>query len=327
MKSWEINKKNYIDFVYSGEESKSIKYNLYDKNIKMYEDIKEKDLMYFNIEELMDLMDSIPTTAISVKDNVYSFILQYLDYQISRGNISINNMVAIDRKVATSVHKRSSKSRYISMKNFEEKVNKMRTKSDWQLIVPLCICRYGIKGKDSEDIINLKMSDIDTENKVVYIKDDLGNITKCIPVDEQFIEWCKYANEEEGYEGENILKFGNDSRGDKITEAVIYSRTKKACESVGEKRISLNNLILSRKLDMILDIRKERKLTNSDFQQINLIFNPVASAGSYNSFVRFYESISNGDIVYKATESTETLEDPKAKEFVEKLKEELEIKE
>lgn len=326
MKSWEMNKKNYIDFVYNGEEvSKSVKYNLYDKNIKMYEDIKEKDLMYFNIEELIDLMDSIPTTAISVKDNVYSFISQYLDYQISRGNISINNMVAIDRKVATSVHKRSTRSRYISMHNFEKTVNDIKRNSDWQHIIALCMARYGIKGKDSEDIINLKINDIDIKRKIAYIKDDSNNIMKCIPVDGAFIDWCKKAEDEDGYFGKNIMKTGGNGRGDKITEAVIYSRTKKACESAGYKRMSLNNLVLSRKLDMILDIRKERKLTNSDFQQINLIFNPEASAGSYNSFVRFYESISNGDIVYKATESTETLEDPKAKEFVEKLKTELEI--
>ena len=326
MKDWEINKRNYIDFVYNGEESKGVKYNLYEKNIKMYEDIKEKDLMEFNIEELMDLMDSIPTTASSVKDNVYSFISQYLDYQISRGNISINNMVAIDRKKATAIHKRSSKSRYISMRNFEEKINNMRTKSDWQHIIPLCMARMGIRGKDSEDIINLKMSDIDIENRMVKIIDESGNIERYIPVDELFIKWCEYANEEKDYFGENIVKFGKDSRGNKITEAVIYNRTKKACESVGYKRMSLNNLVLSRKIDMILDIRKERKLTNGDFQQINLIFNPSASAGSYNSFVKFYTSLT-GDTVYTAMTPEDELVDNNANEFVEKLRVELEIEE
>lgn len=328
MKSWEINKKNYIDFVYSGEEvSKSVKYNLYEKNIKMYEDIKEKDLMEFNIEELIDLMDSIPTTAISVKDNVYSFISQYLDYQISRGNISINNMVAIDRKKATSVHKRSTRSKYISMSNFEKIVNDIRRNSDWQYIIALCMARFGIKGKDSEDIINLKISDIDIERKMVYIKDKSKNIIKCIPVNETFIDWCKKAENEKGYFGENIMKFNKESRNRLITESIIHARTKRACELAGYKRMSLNNLVLSRKLDMILEIRKDRKLTNGDFQQINLIFNPEASAGSYTSFVRFYESISGGDTVYKIITPKEELDDPNAREFVKKLKEELDIME
>lgn len=325
MKSWEINKKNYIDFVYGDEEvSKQIKYNLYDKNIKMYEDIKEKDLMYFNVEELIDLMQSIPTTAISVKDNVYSFITQYLDYQISKGNITMNNMMAINRREATSVHKRSSKSRYISMNNFINIINSLTSTADWQHIIPLCICRYGIKGKDSEEAIRLRMSDINRENNIVNIRDEDNNIIKCIPIDELFINWCENAEEEVDYEGECIIKTGQNSRKDSITEAVIYNRTKKACESGGYKRMSLNNLVLSRKIDLILSMRKERRLTNDDFQQINIIFNPDASNGSYNSFVRFYESLT-GDKVYKATEKREVLIDPNAEKFVEQLKQELEI--
>ena len=323
IKPWEENKINYIEKIYDSESSKQIQYNLYRSNIKMYEDIKQKDIMYFNIEELIDLMKSIPSISYNIKTSVYSFILQYLDYQISRGNISINNMVGINKDSVTTVHQKSSKSRYISIKKFYNLINSFTKQSNYQELIPLVLSRYGISGIDMEDLINLKMSDLDKENNVANIYNEEGKLIKTIPVDEELIKWCEKANEESGYVGNNIVKNLEKNSDREITEAMMYNRAKKSCLDNNYPRIKFSNLILSRKIDLVLEIRKERKLTNGDFQSINLIFNPSSSMGSYNSFVKFYESLT-GDKVYKDTVKKDMLVDENAEEFVKELKEELE---
>lgn len=326
MPTWEKNKINYIESIYDSEDSKQIQYNLYKSNIKMYEDIKEKDIMYFNIDELTDLMKSIPSISYNIKTSVYSFILQYLDYQISRGNISINNMIGINKEKVTAIHQKSSRSRYISINRFYELISSFTKQSNYQELIPLVLSRYGISGIDMEDLINLKMSDLDKENNVANIYNTEGILLKTIPIDKNLIDWCVKAEDEKGYIGNNIVKNLERNADREITEAMIYNRVKKACLDNNHSRIKFSNLILSRKIDLALEIRKERKLTNGDFQSINLIFNPNASIGSYNSTVKFYESLT-GDKVYKDKDKKELLIDNTAGKFVKEIKEELGIKE
>ena len=88
----------------------------------------------------------------------------------------------------------------------------------------------------------------------------------------------------------------------------MYARIYEAFDSSGIKRIRLNDLAKSRKIGLLLDIRKRRKLNTLDFQGVCSIFKPGCSRGIYNSLQKYYE-MATSDEVLKANSKPEELID------------------
>ena len=85
-------------------------------------------------------------------------------------------------------------------------------------------------------------------------------------------------------------------------------REYEAFDSSGIKRIRLNDLAKSRKIGLLLDIRKRRKLNTLDFQGVCSIFKPGCSRGIYNSLQKYYE-MATSDTVMKANSKEDELID------------------
>ena len=305
-------KNMYINETYKNNNSKMTIWNLYVKNVLYYEKSLGKDLCKFNIEELDGLISSIPSNSVHIKAGIYGFCTQYLDWCINKKLITINNMKALDRDLYTSISQKLASSRLIGYKRFWDMIQLMEIHTDIQNIIPIVMSYYCVNGDDMKWMRNLKLSDIDEETEVVYITSE-GEIQAVIPVDKEFINYCKKACEEADIGSEYvstslIIKPTINSRSDVVPENTIYSRIYKTFSDANIKKIRLNDLSKSRKIGLLLDIRKRRKLTTLDFQGVCSIFKPGCSRGIYNSLQKYYE-MATGDTVMKANSKPDELVD------------------
>ena len=318
---FEQQKQIYFDEIYKNNNSKVTIYNIYKKNILNWELILNKDLYEFDIAQLDELISSIPSSSIHIKASVYSFCNQYLNYCISKRIISMNNIKALPRDTYTEISQKLASSRLISYKQFWDMINLMELHVDIQHIIPIVMSYYCINGDDMKRMRNLKLEDLDAENEVVYITSE-GDIKAVIPVDDKFIDYCKKAHEEADiseYVSTNlIIKPTVNSRTDVVPENSLYARIYKAFDNSNIKRIRLNDLAKSRKIGLLLDIRKRRKLTTLDFQGVCSIMKPGCSRGIYNSLQKYYEQATS-DKVLKANSKEEELLDINLEENYKKI--------
>lgn len=304
----------YINETYKNNNSKMTIWNLYVKNVLYYEKSLGKDLYRFNIEELDGLISSIPSNSVHIKAGIYGFCTQYLDWCINKKLITINNMKALDRDLYTSISQKLASSRLISYKQFWDMVKLMEIHTDIQNIIPIVMAYYCIAGNDMEWMRNLKLEDLDSENEVVYITSE-GEIKAVIPVDDKFIDYCKKACEEADIGSEYvstslIIKPTINSRSDVVPENSLYARIYEAFDSSNIKRIRLNDLSKSRKIALLLDIRKSQKryLTTLDFQGVCSIFKPGCSRGIYNSLQKYYEMATGDEVKGANTKEYELID-------------------
>ena len=321
-------KNMYINETYKNNNSKMTIWNLYVKNVLYYEKSLGKDLYGFNIEELDGLISSIPSNSVHIKAGIYGFCTQYLDWCINKKLITINNMKALDRDLYTSISQKLASSRLISYKQFWDMIQLMEIHTDIQNIIPIVMAYYCISGDDMKWMRNLKLEDLDKENEVAYITSE-GEIKAVIPVDDKFIDYCRKACEEADIGSEYvstslIIKPTINSRSDVVPENSLYARIYEAFDSSNIKRIRLNDLSKSRKIALLLDIRKSQKryLTTLDFQGVCSIFKPGCSRGIYNSLQKYYE-MATADKVFKANTKHEELIDVDSKEHYQEILEKL----
>ena len=310
---YEQMKNTYINEIYKNNNSKITVYNLYRKNILNWEKILNKDLIYFTVQELDSLISSLPSSSIHIKSGVYSLISQYLDWAISKKFISMNNIKALDRKLYCEISQKLASSRLISEERLWELIKLSETKSDIQNAVPIVLAYFGCNcGNNLEGMRNLKMSDIDFENKVVYMRLE-GSLISVIPVNEDFLDFIEKTHTDasmgqEYVDDDLIIKRTKNTRGDIVSENGVYQRCYEFYNSLGIKKISLNDLLKSRKIALLLCIRERHYLTSLDFQAICSIFKPNCSRGIYDSLQKYYEQ-ATGDIVKKANSKEEELMD------------------
>ena len=305
-------KNMYINETYRNNNSKMTIWNLYVKNVLYYEKSLEKDLYRFNIEELDGLISSIPSNSVHIKASIYGFCTQYLDWCINKKLITINNMKALDRDLYTSISQKLASSRLISYKQFWDMIQLMEVHTDIQNIIPIVMAYYCIAGNDMEYMRNLKLEDLDKENEVAYMMSD-GEIKAVIPIDDKFFEYCEKACEEADIGSEYvstslIIKPTINSRSDVVPENSLYARIYEAFDSSGIKRIRLNDLAKSRKIGLLLDIRKRRKLNTLDFQGVCSIFKPGCSRGIYDSLKRYYEMATGDEVKGANTKEYELID-------------------
>lgn len=319
---YEQMKNTYINEIYKNNNSKITVYNLYRKNILNWEKILNKDLIYFTVQELDSLISSLPSSSIHIKSGVYSLISQYLDWAISKKFISMNNIKSLPRETYCEISQKLASSKLISYKQFWDMIQLMEVHTDIQNIIPIVMAYYCIAGNDMEYMRNLKLEDLDKENEVAYMTSD-GEIKAVIPIDDKFFEYCEKACEETDIGSEyvstsTIIKPTINGRNDNVPENTLYARIYEAFDSSGIKRMRLNDLAKSRKIGLLLDIRKRRKLNTLDFQGICNIMKPGCSRGIYDSLKRYYE-LSTGDVVMKANSKEDELVDIHLQENYEKI--------
>lgn len=316
--SYEINKNTFINNIYDNEKTMRHSYNAIKKNIIPFEKIKEKDLMYFNSEDLTNLMHSIPTSSVNTKERIYYLINNYLDWCINKNMITINFLNGLDKKELLKVSEKSSSYSYMSKKMLLKYCEEILLQGDLSAneILPLILARYGIVGEKLSRMINLKWDDIDRKNMIVYIFEDENIIN--IDIDNDFLDWIDKAYEttEHGkyiyIDNGMVLKTRNDYVSPKVDVGYIYNKTTSVFNLDIMPRTSFKTLEFSYKIDILLKIREDRPLTSFDFRELTMKFKPNASPSATNIFIKAYESTTRDEVeLYKKSSIVSDLDSKK----------------
>lgn len=298
---FEMNKNNFVLSLYDNERTMKTSYNALKKNVVDTEIIKNKDLMNFNVSELISLMNSIPTSSVSTKERVYYLIDNYLDWCTSQGYIAFNNLKGLSKDELCKVNKKIATYKVISIEDLTFYCNESIKTGKMTVVdvLPLILSRYGIVGEKLSRILNLKWHDIDKERKVVRIFEDDNEIL--LPIDDLFLDWIDRAYKCEEYAGYKYIDEGfvvkrRDDYEEPINDVYIYNKIANVFKYSSMPRMSFKTLEFSRKIDFLLDIREERVLKSSDFRTITKMFYPNISAGSTNTLIRYYESLTHDKV-------------------------------
>ena len=299
--TFEINKNNFILSIYDNEDTMRTSYNTLKRNIINVEKIKNKDLMDFNTSEQINLMKSIPTSSVSTKERLYHLIDNYLDWCVSQGYIPINNFKGLSKDELCKVSKKIASYKVISIEDLNYYCKKALSTSKVSAIdvIPLILSRYGIVGTGLSRILNLKWHDIDRERKVVRIIEDDNEIL--LPVDDLFLDWIDRAYKCKEFKGDVYIDEGYVIKKRlgyefEFNDMYVYNRLILVFKYADMPRMSFKTLEFSRKVDFLLDLRKDGVLKSSDFKIITNLFHPNASAGTTNTLIRYYESLTHDKV-------------------------------
>lgn len=334
---FEINKNNFLNDFYVKSSTKQTEYYLYNATILYNEQVKNKDISEFSSGEIKDVVESVPTGSSGQQYRVFKFINQYCNWRVDKGFISLNPCDNLDKKDFTT-NVKALKNKLIGMDKFWDMINTMlRNGCHVQLLLPLVLSRYGIYGKNAYDLLHLRYEQINTEEKIVNLFYEDGTLKTSLLIDDRFIniiERSKHDNiVDSAYNGVYldtgyVLKrssLAGENGGDIETTSGLVRRGNLAYEfAEGYPKIKYNNLIKSRKLDFIFNIRSNRKINTEDVLNVIRIFDPKASNGSYHSLVADIESLTNEKVLYKY-EKGARLVDNNADKFVESIVKDLQF--
>lgn len=344
---FKANKINFLEEHYPNEVTKEIYYDIWESSINYLEEIKQKDLYSFDSEEIQELMATIPTYSASRKDNILSFINNYLEYCIGKGWINTNPIQSLDRNLLTKVNSKTIKKIMMSKSQVHTMCSKMAGFGHVFQVLPFILARYGVMGDKLNAMINLRWEDIDRENMKVYIMNrETGEIHSEFDIDDIFLYWIdraktteeyeikKYSKKTNKYEIQKVITFidygyvlkvpNSPYFRDKITldSDYIYREILKITKSSGIKKPTLNNLLKAEKIERLLDIREKRKITTNDVYEVVALFDPDGVRSNYVTLRKDYESLTK-DTVYRAKASLEQLKDDEAKKHVKEFREEI----
>lgn len=169
--------------------------------VESMEERFEKDVCQMNVDEILTIMDLKTGTRMTNTEQFMSLLRAYVDWCIQNGRTtSENNFEKID--ASETDKSRIYKSKYI--KNPEELENMISTvfcidynyKEDIDKPKELCI-RLCYEGLEDEEIVLLKKSDVDYENKVIRSPLYSDIIYK---VSDKILELCDFCTHQEDVE-------------------------------------------------------------------------------------------------------------------------------
>ena len=226
------NKRIFLHEVYPLEETRQTMISNYKNNILYVEKLLGKDLMYFTSEEIESLIVNASGVSSGYKSSIYSFCNSYCEYQVDKGNISINPCSSIKAQdiVETSIQQLMKgllgKEQFNNtMKILESKTNMIATG-----LLALCLARDGVLGKKCCDLIKLEEVDIRNGFINIYNKvdndEDYGLLLTSLPIDDNIIKWYYKYKDIREYEGLGTRKSKIVLEGKYILKKSSYTTTR-----------------------------------------------------------------------------------------------------
>ena len=317
------NKRVFLDEVYPLETTKETQISNYLNNLLPIEKILNKDLMYFNTEEIENLLINMVGVSGGYKQSLFSFMNSYCEYCVDKGYININPCAVIKPSeiIYSSVQQLMKGLMGIEQFNQTLKILESKTTILSSTMLALLLARGGVLGSKSKDLINIEEEDIDLKDEYINIyektnnHEDYGILLSSIPFYPHFKTWYQKLIEIKSYEAMGtrrnstieyipspyILKrtnYTNTSEDVRVNQNTILNQINQSCISAGIARISLSKLQQSRRLDFLLDIRSKRKLNEQDFKDIIKLIN--YNCKSYQvlvNFKNFWYGIGGDDIL------------------------------
>lgn len=292
---FQLDKIAWLNNTYDDESTKKPFWSVYNNNIHDYEVAKNKDLKDFTRDEAISMMKSFIYAMPATIGTIKAFVNRYFDYWAEKGEITINPLLGEESLKGFKASKKLLETKLYDMNDFYELLYKMKETEAITLanLKPLLLARYGIVGKEAIYMRQLKYSDIDIVNKFVNIYDESGEFISLLPIDNRFIDFLAELDgvvEEESkqslynsdayvLEARQILNY-NTVNSRVYTAFKLLNKWGKEnvenWEDVG--RISFNKLVFTRQIELLLQIRKSRRLTSVDMESIMILMNDATTS-------------------------------------------------
>ncbi|WP_270567926.1 hypothetical protein [Clostridium beijerinckii] len=300
---YQISKVTYLNNEYDSEEVKNPYWSIYNNNLHYAEVAHRKDLKFFTQEEIESTIKSCIYASDSTRRSMGVFWKQYCQYSYDRGEISVNPCVEINFKDLTKNNQKILKERLYEIDKFLNLCRLMMSNTNELHIMPLVLARYGIIGKQAIFMRRLRWKDIDKEKMVVNIYDENKELMSTIPIDNKLVDFLIHLQGVKTDQEEVMLKSNAYilGVGKIINYSTVNSRVNIACKSVdGLERIPFGDLLFTRQLELLLTIRKDRRINTEDIRKILAIFteNNNINSVKITTLKDRYEELT-GDIVPK----------------------------
>lgn len=163
-------KKQFIEWKQSRDTINPRYYTIVFNACGEYEEIVNKDVCDFNTNDIRGLLGWINTPSQNSLLMMYSVLSQYTTWRIQSGDVkdSQNHYLELSTSEIVSYINTDLMMRTIYTREEILKISKdLENDSDKFLLLALF---EGIRGVEGEDILNLKITDIDEENKIFHLK-------------------------------------------------------------------------------------------------------------------------------------------------------------
>lgn len=297
----------FLNELYDNENTLFAMWRIYDRYIHIYEIHMQEDLKYFDTVQIKNILFMLFNYSDDTMRTIYTFMRTYFEYCIGKAEIFQNptEIIDIDRYLANN--RKAKEDKIYSLDYVYDLVDDAKKYSSFSNVIPLLLVRYGVKGNKMSWLVNLKWSDIDFENKEINIFDrDNGKLITSLPVDYRLL---KILDQYRNYlTDKNIL---NDyvlasKNGNQISTIGVHSRNKYLTDDLSKhidnfRRISTNDLLKSRQIELLLKMRTKRMLSTYDTQRVSEVLNGEIGDQYVQRLKRLYKAVTGENVlsVYK----------------------------
>lgn len=234
-----------------------------------------KDIVYFNKEQMVDLLKMFHLPSISGVREVQRRINRYFIYYSENYDENVKKVQISEYKIREIANSGESKLMVIGKNEFEKLINKLIEEKNAQCAFSLIAAWSGLKGTSLSEISLIKMENIDKDNKKLKVysynqSKNMITMEREIFVSDLFIKVAELADKEMVYVDSSNKMLGTYEPSDYIIKVRVTNQNV-------DKDYDLPEFIKSRY--NIIFYRLSRLKANKDFSFPNLNFESVRRSG------------------------------------------------
>ena len=171
------NKRIFLEEVYPLETTRETQISNYLNNLLPIEKILNKDLMYFNTEEIENLLINMVGVSGGYKQSLFSFMNSYCEYCVDKGFININPCAVIKPSEIIYNSVQQLMKGFMGVEQFNDtlRILESRTTILSSTMLALLLARGGVLGNKSRDLINIEEQDINLKDEYINIYEKTNN--------------------------------------------------------------------------------------------------------------------------------------------------------